>query len=74
MYHVQFSASAVKQLKRLDKNTARIIKNWTMKHLVDTTDPRQHEKALTGNFSGVWRYRAGGLPYVYYDKGRDDYD
>lgn len=59
MYKVQFSASAVKQLKKLDKNTARIIKNWTMKNLVDTTDPRQHGKALTGNLSGVWRYRVG---------------
>ena len=30
-----------------------------MKHLVDTTDPRQREKVLTGNLSGVWRYRVG---------------
>lgn len=59
MYKVQFSESAVKQLKKLDKHTVRIIKNWTVKNLVDTTDPRRHGKALTGNLSGVWRYRVG---------------
>lgn len=59
MYRVCFSESAVKQLKKLDKHTARIIKNWTLKNLVDTEDPRQHGKALTGNLSGVWRYRVG---------------
>ena len=55
MYRVRFSESAVKQLKKLDKHTARIIKNWTLKNLVDTEDPRQQGKALTGNLSGVWR-------------------
>lgn len=59
MYQVKFSEHAMKELKKLDKSTARIIKNWVLKNLVDTTDPRMHGKALTGNLKGVWRYRVG---------------
>lgn len=59
MYQVKFSEHAVKELKKLDKPTARVIKNWIIKNLVDTTDPRQHGKPLTGNLKGIWRYRVG---------------
>ena len=58
-YKVRMSESVVKTLKKMDRQTVRIIKNWILKNLVDTTDPRQHGKALTGNLSGVWRYRVG---------------
>lgn len=58
-YRVEFTESAVKELKKLDKQTARVIKNWVVKHLVDTPDPRIFGKALTGNLKGVWRYRVG---------------
>lgn len=60
MYQVKFSEHAVKELKKLDKPTARVIKNWIIKNLVDTTDSRQHGKPLTGNLKGIWRYRVGG--------------
>ena len=59
MYKVEFSESAVKQLKKLDKYTAKIIKNWIVKNLVNTVEPRQHGKALKGNLQGIWRYRVG---------------
>ena len=59
MYQVKFSESALKELKKLDKQTARVIKNWVVKNLVDTPDPRIHGKALTGNLKGIWRYRVG---------------
>lgn len=58
-YKVQFKKSAVKQLKKLDTQTARLIKNWVIKNLVDTEDPTQHGKVLTGNLKGIWRYRVG---------------
>ena len=44
MYKVEFSESAIKQLKKLDKQTSRIIKNWGIKNLVDCDDPRVHGK------------------------------
>ena len=48
-----------KQLKKLDKQTVRVIKNWVIKNLVNTPDPRLHGKALKGNLKGIWRYRVG---------------
>ena len=59
MYKVMFSEGALKELKKMDKQTVRVIKNWVVKNLVDTVDPRLHGKALTGNLKGVWRYRVG---------------
>lgn len=59
MYQVKFSEHAVKELKKLDKPTARVIKNWIIKNLVDTTDSRRHGKPLTGNLKEIWRYRIG---------------
>ncbi len=59
MYSVDFSESAVAEIRKLDRQTQRIIKNWVIKNLVDTNDPRIHGKALDGNLSGIWRYRVG---------------
>lgn len=42
MYKVRFSDSALKQMEKLDKQALRVIKNWIVKHLVDTEDPRRH--------------------------------
>ncbi len=58
-YRVRFSESAVLELKKLDRQTVRVIKNWVVKNLVDTEDPRLHGKALTGTLKGIWRYRVG---------------
>ena len=59
MYRVEFTESAAKQLRKLDKQTARIIKNWVIKNLVSTLNPRLHGKPLKGNLKGIWRYRVG---------------
>ena len=44
---------------KIDKQTVRVIKNWVIKNLVNTPDPRLHGKALKGNLKGIWRYRVG---------------
>lgn len=59
MYKVVFSESAVKQLKKLDKQTAKIVKNWVIKNLVDCNDPKAHGRPLKGKLAGIWRYRVG---------------
>ena len=56
---VTFSKSAVKNLSKLDKQTARLIKNWVVKNLVDTDNPKLYGKELTGNLTGVYRYKVG---------------
>lgn len=59
LYKVTFSKSAVKSLSKLDKQTSRLIKNWIVKNLVDTDNPKLYGKELTGNLKGVYRYRVG---------------
>ncbi len=58
-FHVELTAEAMKQLKKLDKHTAALIVGWLRKNLEGCSDPRQHGKGLTANRSGQWRYRVG---------------
>ncbi|NLD10698.1 MAG: type II toxin-antitoxin system RelE/ParE family toxin [Clostridiales bacterium] len=55
MYQIKILESVEKELSKMDKQTVRIIKNWIVKNLVDTDDPRNKGKAL----KGIWRYRIG---------------
>ncbi|MBO1098038.1 type II toxin-antitoxin system RelE/ParE family toxin [Enterococcus casseliflavus] len=58
-YRVLYMPQAQKQLKKMDRNQARIIVAWIRKNLEGTTNPRQYGKGLVGNRSGEWRYRIG---------------
>lgn len=58
-YEVDVSARFEKEFKKLDKYTQRIIKSWIIKNLQGCENPRIHEKGLTSNRSGQWRYRIG---------------
>lgn len=59
MYHVYYSPSAIKTIKKLDRQTARIIKAWIDEHLENSINPRKKGKALHGALKGHWRYRVG---------------
>ena len=58
-YHVEFTKSALKDLKKLDKPTASLILGWIRKNLEGCADPRVHGNGLVANRSGQWRYRVG---------------
>ena len=58
-YHVEFSKSALKEFKKMDRGTAAMILGWVRKNLEGCENPRQHGKGLTANRSGQWRYRIG---------------
>lgn len=58
-YSVNYSARAVKELRKLDRQTRALILSWIEKNLVDCENPRAHGKGLTANRSGQWRYRVG---------------
>ena len=58
-YAVEYTQQAVKDLRKLDKQTRTFILSWVEKNLVDCENPRQHGKGLTANRSGQWRYRVG---------------
>lgn len=59
MWRVETTNRFSKEFKKLDHYTQKIIKGWVVKNLQNTTDPRTHGKQLTGNLSGLWRYRIG---------------
>ncbi len=58
-YKVDYTNSAIKKLKALDKPVRSMVLNWIEKNLIGCSNPRQHGKALVGNHSGKWRYRVG---------------
>ena len=58
-YKVEYTSKAIKNLRKLDKNTRNLIYAWIDKNLVNCEDPRIHGKGLVGDKSGQWRYRVG---------------
>lgn len=58
-YHVVYTEKAIKELKKLDKFTQKIIISWIGKNLEGCENPRGHGKSLTANRKGQWRYRIG---------------
>ena len=58
-YTVEYTQQAVRDLRKLDKQTRTFILSWIEKNLVNCENPRQHGKGLTANRSGQWRYRVG---------------
>lgn len=58
-YQVKYTERAVKNLKKLDRYTAKMIKVWIEKNLEGCENPRNHGKSLTANRNGQWRYRIG---------------
>jgi len=58
-YSVEYTPQAVKSLRKLDQHTRHLILAWIEKNLVSCREPRQHEKGLSANRSGQWRYRVG---------------
>ncbi len=63
-YKVAYSLQAIKQLKKLDKNTQKLIYAWIDKNLQNCGNPRQHGKALVANRKGQWRYRVGNYRLI----------
>ncbi len=59
VYQVLFSENSKKDLKKLDKFQAKLIKKWIMQNLLNQSDPRKQGKALKGKLKGLWRYRVG---------------
>ncbi|NTV67911.1 MAG: type II toxin-antitoxin system RelE/ParE family toxin [Chlorobaculum sp.] len=54
---IEFTASAEKELAKLDKSGAKRILKYLRERV--SVDPRASGKALKGDHSGLWRYRIG---------------
>ena len=64
MYEVETTGRFDREFKKLDRYTQLMIKAWIDKKLVGCSDPRQHDKGLTANRSGQWRYRIGNCRLI----------
>lgn len=64
MYTLKYSERAMKQLKKLDKGTQKLILTWVAKNLENCDNPRIKGKGLTANRSGEWRYRVGNYRII----------
>lgn len=57
---ISYTDTAAKQLRKLDKQTARRILDFMDERIAGTENPRDTGKALTGPLLGTfWRYRVG---------------
>lgn len=56
---ISFTKNALKQLKKLDKPTARLIVGFLEEKIVGAADARRYGHALVGDQKGRWRYRIG---------------
>lgn len=57
-YELRFTVTAVKQLRKLDRVTAARIADYP-EAVAALDDPTMRGKNLTGEYSGIWRYRIG---------------
>jgi mRNA interferase RelE/StbE len=56
---IDYTQTARKQLKKLDKPAARRILDFMDNRVAKQEDPRSLGKALTGPLGTLWRYRVG---------------
>jgi mRNA interferase RelE/StbE len=54
---IEFDEQAEHDLARLDPFIQREIKRYLLTRIAPAIDPREFGHALTGNLSGLWRYR-----------------
>ena len=58
-WRIEFTGSARKQLKKLDKDEAGLVLSFLLERVVPLKDPRQFGKQLKDQFAELWRYRVG---------------
>jgi len=63
-YSVKYSDDALKDLKKIDKNQAKIIIAWIEKNLIGCLNPRQYGKTLRYDRRNEWRYRVGSYRLI----------
>lgn len=67
---INYSDTALKELKKLDKASAREIVDYLTEKIAVLDDPTTAGKALTGTLATFWRYRVGDMRVIcHIDKG-----
>ena len=58
-WKIEYTDTALTQLRKLDKRTARRIVRYMDQRVAVLTDPRSIGRALGGRLAKLWRYRVG---------------
>jgi mRNA interferase RelE/StbE len=58
-WRVEFDVAAAKELRKLGAAERQRILKFLRQRIATDDDPRRLGTALTGEFSGLWRYRIG---------------
>ena len=58
-WNVEFTATAEKQLKKLDRKWQALILDYLEDEVTPLENPRTKGKALLRDKKGLWRYRVG---------------
>jgi len=64
VYRVIYTPQAMKRLEKMDRDVSERIYSWIGKNLVNTKDPYGLGKKLSGELSGLIRYRVGNYRIV----------
>lgn len=59
IWKIEFDSDVEKDLRKLGSTAQKRILTFLKKRIATTDDPKTHGKALTGDLSGLWRYRVG---------------
>ena len=63
-WKIEYSDTALKQLRKLDRQIARRILDFMDERIAPADDPRQSGKALSGPLRAFWRYRVGNYRVI----------
>ena len=59
-WKIEYAESVQKDIRKIDAQQRKRIREFLENKVANLEDPRMLGKALTGSFSGLWRYRIGG--------------
>ena len=56
-WNVDFGERARKELRKLDRQAQQELLKYFRERIASEEDPRRFRKPLSGNMTGLWRYR-----------------
>lgn len=56
-YRIIYSKDFQKIFKKLDLSVQRLLASYIKHNIIESSNPRNHGKALVGDKKGLWRYR-----------------
>jgi len=64
VWQVEFDRAAARDLRKLGADAQKLILKYLRERVATSDDPRRFGHALTGDLTGLWRYRVGDYRIV----------